>query len=77
MIYPKHSIGSYFDSINTGDYVENNPAVPVRVWRKLTKINDYLLGVSDIYTTIRPNAKIWTNEDLLNINNAYKRANSK
>ena len=77
MIYPKHSIGAYFDSINTGDYVENNSAVPIRVWRKLTKLTDYLLDISDIYTTALPNAKIWTNEDLLNINYAYKMKNPK
>lgn len=64
MIQYNWQIGSNFNSIKTGDYVENDPAVPVRVWRRLKK-EGVKLDISDQYTMVRPNAKIWANEDLL------------
>ena len=66
MIQYNWQVGSNFDSIKTGDYVENHPAVPVRVWRRLKK-ERVKLDMSDDYTMTRPNAKIWASEDLMNL----------
>jgi hypothetical protein len=56
-----------FKAIQTGDYRENHPAVPTRIWRRLTKLDHFRLEISDTYTATRPRSKIWSYEELLNV----------
>jgi hypothetical protein len=60
-------IGSNFDKIKTGDYVENHPSVPIRIFRHLTKDGNKLHTSDKFVYTAPKKAKVWAYEDLLNL----------